>query len=169
MSQVKPSEFGNKGRVLRNGITWGRNLLKSKSRSIRLIQASLRHENIQIIARIMLKKRLARQAQVQQTERPRSKRTIWWLWVSSVVLLLKTRTSLWGNILIGARHADSRKSPLCSFQSGSNFWFSCGLRWASCFITVFRKHKEAQQRPLQIPERVKRIVCHPGSWEYSAG
>lgn len=77
MSQVKPSEYGNKGRVLRNGITRGRNLLKSKSRSIRLIQASLRHENIQIIARIMLKKRLARQAQVQQTERPRSKRTIW--------------------------------------------------------------------------------------------
>lgn len=55
------------------------------------------------------------------------------------------------------------------FSEWFNFWFSCGLRWASCFITVFRKHKEAQQRPLQIPERVERIVCHPGSWEYSAG
>lgn len=74
---MRPFEYENKGSVLKNGITWGKNLLQSKSRSIRLIQAPLGHENIQIIAQIMLKKRLARQAQVQQTERPGSKRTIW--------------------------------------------------------------------------------------------
>lgn len=65
--------------VLQNGVTLSRHLLSLKSRSIRPIQVSLRHENIQIIAQIVLKKRLARQAQVKQTVRPGSKRTIWQL------------------------------------------------------------------------------------------
>lgn len=63
--------------MLESGITWRSDLLKSKSRSIRKNARFVRCGNIQIITQIMVKKRLARQAQVQQTETWESKRTIW--------------------------------------------------------------------------------------------
>lgn len=78
MSQVRLCGDQNEGRMLENGVSWRRSdLPTSQSRSIRInpgfSEAGKHPDNCTDNG----KKRLARQAQVQQTETWESKWTIW--------------------------------------------------------------------------------------------